>query len=400
MGVVCRFGDGAVAVKYTILILVGACLLSACEKRDVPAEVGGPPGSVLWTYEVGAELWAPLELEGGVLYFGDDSGTFRPLDVTTREPLWEFSAGGRIRSGAEIVNGTVLFASDDGSLYALDRQGGDELWRFDLGSSGLERRLPATEPPYEYDYLHSSPTHDDGVVYVGSADGDLYAVDLETGQERWRFAAAERVRSSPTVAGATVYFGSWDGHVYAVSTATGDEVWRFDTQGPVQGTPAVGDGRVIVGSRSSRVFGLNAESGAVEWTLVHEDGSWVESSPVLADGVVYIGSSDALKLFALEASSGRELWHFKTGGWTWSTPAVAGHSVYIGGISAFPYYFEGVDLEAGLYAVDRRTGEERWRLTPEPIEGYVTGGVFSTPVIADAVVYVGGLDGTVYAITE
>ena len=60
----------------------------------------------------------------------------------------------------------------------------------------------------------------------------------------------------------------------------------------------------------------------------------------------------------------------------------------------------GVELRAGFFAVDRETGTAVWEFTPGPIEGYLTGGVFSTPVVADGVVYVAGTDGRLYAIAE
>ena len=85
---------------------------------------------------------------------------------------------------------------------------------------------------------------------------------------------------------------------------------------------------------------------------------------------------------------------------SWGSPLVPDDRVYIGGVSAYPYYFEGVDLEAGFYAVSRETGALDWRMTPEAIEGYVTGGVFSTPVLADRVVYVGALDAHLYALAK
>jgi len=367
-----------------------------------PVQASGedPPGSVLWTYEVGAQVWAPLTLEAGVLYFGDDEGNLHALDIATRQPRWRFATTERIRSAATVTGDSVFFASDDGFLYALDRVTGKERWTLDLESSGLERRLPASGPPYAYDYLHSSPTLAEGTLYVGSAGKKLYAVDAETGQVRWSFAAQASIRSSPAVSDGTVYFGSWDGNVYAVSGESGEEVWSYDSGAPVQGSPAVVGDRVIVGSRSARVLALDALDGEVEWTYVFADGSWVESSPAVVGDIVYVGSSDALVLLALDARSGAEVWRFKTGGWSWGTPVVTDEVVYIGSIAAFPYYFPGVDLVAGFFAVDRQTGEERWRMTPESIEGYVTGGVFAAPVIDGGVVYVASLDGRIHAIRE
>ena len=357
-------------------------------------------GTPLWSQEIGGQLWAPLKHDGGSLYFGADDAIFRAFDVDRREVRWDFETGGIIRSGAEVAEGVVFFASDDGSLYALAAGSGDEIWRFDLGSSDMARALPATDPPYEYDYLHSSPVHHEGTIYVGSADGALYAIDRDTGQERWRFATDASIRSTPIVDGRNVYSASRDGHVYAVNAADGKLLWKHDTGGVIQGSPSVGAGKVFVGSRSAAVFALDADSGEQVWKHVHEDGSWVESSPVFRDGTVYVGSSDALQLFALDAETGHTIWIFRTGGWSWSTPLVGDGTVYIGGLSASPYYFEGVTLRAGFFAVDPKTGDSLWEFTPQPIEGYITGGVFSTPVIVDGVIYVGALDGRLYAFEE
>ena len=113
--------------------------------------------------------------------------------------------------------------------------------------------------------------------------------------------------------------------------------------------------------------------------------------------IVYVGSSDALALLALDATSGAEVWRFKTGGWSWGTPVVTDEVVYIGSISAAPYYSP---LAPGFFAVDRQTGEERWRLTPETVEGYITGGVFAAPVVDAGIVYVASLDGRIQALRE
>ena len=64
--------------------------------------------------------------------------------------------------------------------------------------------------------VKSSPAVADGVVYVGSGDGRLYALDARTGEEKWSFKTDGGVASSPAVAGGVVYFGSTDGYLYAV----------------------------------------------------------------------------------------------------------------------------------------------------------------------------------------
>ena len=57
-------------------------------------------------------------------------------------------------------------------------------------------------------------------------------------------------------------------------------------------------------------------------------------------------------------------------------------------------------LRSGFFALDAATGREKWRFTPRAVQGYVTGGVMSSPEIVDGVVYVGALDGRIYALKE
>jgi len=389
-------------VRRAVCSVALSWLLLALTPVPALAQFRPQPGDLVWSEEIGAPIWAPLMHDDGVLYFGSDDSTFTAFDVESRVVKWQFRTGGRIRSAAGIIGEFVIFASDDGFLYALYPETGEEVWRFDIGSAGFERVLPAVDPPYSYDYRHSSPMDHAGVIYIGSADGALYAIYNDTGLLFWKYQTGGPIRSTPVTDGFNVYFGSWDGYVYAVDVHFGTLSWKFDTGGIVQGSPATGAGSVFVGSRSANVFALDAETGEEKWRHVHEDGSWVESSPVFDRGVVYVGSSDALTLFALDAETGESIWEYHTSGWSWATPVLADDVVYIGGLSASPYYFEGVELRPGFHAVGQETGTRLWEFTPEPVEGngYLTGGVFSTPVIANGIIYAAGIDGRLYAIKQ
>ncbi len=97
----------------------------------------------------------------------------------------------------------------------------------------------------------SYPAIADGVAYVGSDDLHLYAIDTETGQQKWRFLfrpveyqLAGPVQSSPTIAGGTIFFRSMANHLFALDLASGQERWQFKTGGAVISTPAVADGVV------------------------------------------------------------------------------------------------------------------------------------------------------------
>ena len=110
-------------------------------------------------------------------------------------------------------------------MYAVDVRTGREKWKF-------KAKLA----------VFSSPAIADGVVYFGSHDKHLYAVDIQTGQEKWKLEIGWEVWSPPAVADGVVYFGSLDGHLYAVDIQTGQEKWKFEVGGIVKGSPVVAEG--------------------------------------------------------------------------------------------------------------------------------------------------------------
>uniref|UniRef100_UPI0013DF8955 outer membrane protein assembly factor BamB family protein n=1 Tax=Enterobacter hormaechei TaxID=158836 RepID=UPI0013DF8955 len=143
---------------------------------------------------------------------------------------------------------------------------GDERWRFATGGD-----------------VQSSPETADGVVYVGSDDGNLYAIDAATGAERWRFATGSNVGSSPVVESNAVYVVNESGVLYALGVTTGSELFRWVGSGAVSGL-AVAAGLVYLGD-DSRLVALDAQSGAERWRSETEDESI--SIPATANGLVF-----------------------------------------------------------------------------------------------------------------
>jgi outer membrane protein assembly factor BamB len=118
----------------------------------------------------------------------------------------------------------------------------------------------------------------------------------------WSYTTGGFVESSPAVAGGVVYVGSFDGNVYALSAATGAKLWSFTTGGFVVSSPAVADGVVYVGSGDGNVYALNAATGAKLWSFT--TGSFVDSSPAVAGGVVYASSFDG-NVYAFDLAGGQ-----------------------------------------------------------------------------------------------
>ncbi len=222
----------------------------------------------------------------------------------------------------------------------------------------------------------SSPVVADGVLYAGSNDHFLHALDVETGAERWKFATGGRVTGSPAVDGATVYFLSVDGNAYAVAARDGALRWKFATEGESRlnvaglygvvparervpdpwdfflSSPVVSDGTVFFGSGDHHIYALDARSGRLRWKYLA--GDVVHSSPALADGRLYVGCWDGV-LYALDARSGSLLWKFATGSDT---------AHFMQGLPASPAVADGVVVigsrDNRIYGLDARTGRRLW----------------------------------------
>jgi hypothetical protein len=118
-------------------------------------------------------------------------------------------------------------------------------------------------------------------------------------------------------------------------------------------SPAVVGGIVYVGSVGNMVYALNATTGAQVWS--YPTGREVFSSPAVADGVVYVGSEDH-NVYALDATTGAKIWNYTTGSWVDSSPAVVDGVVYVGSGDYKLYAFGTVHDVAVTNVVSSKDG--------------------------------------------
>lgn len=208
-------------------------------------------GTERWAFQAGTELpgstasMTAVAVADGVAYaaVGTDAGVgeLYALDAATGDQRW---GAGFPRTGARYVgnvatptvaDGRVFFATDN-ALYALSLDGTQQ-WRV-----AIDGFTPGN-------YTEQSPAVADGTVYFPDGDG-LSAFDAATGRRRWTFdAPAATVSSSPTVAGDVVYVGTEEAGVYALDAGSGDPVGQYRSSPDVRVVvpPVAVDGRVYVG---------------------------------------------------------------------------------------------------------------------------------------------------------
>ena len=310
-------------------------------------------------------------------------------DVSPNGTLkWTFTAGGGIHSSPAVVNGVVYFGSRDHYIYALNAETGQQIWSFKTDS-----------------WVESSPAVVDGVLYCGSNDGHLYAIDAATGAELWRFRAPYAIRSSPAVANNRVYVGSDDYHFYAVDALTGKELWKLETDNLVISSPVVIEGIVVVGSVDGSCYALNAENG--RHRLEFKVGASIVSSPAEADGVVYLTNTAGL-LYAVDARARN--WLFE------NRLYIYWKALYLYGVAPKPPVPSGY-IWAYMLGFGNRVGS-----SPAVLDGVIYVGsdksmismnaadqkinwkfpasdwILSSPAVTSTAIYFGSNDGRIYAL--
>lgn len=315
------------------------------------------------------------------------SGTFETT-VPAEAPglLWRFQTGGPVWSSPVVSDGTVYVGSADGGLYALDADSGARRWHADVGSP-----------------VGSTPAVAGGAVIFTSRDGVVHALDAESGEVRWRvetgallpwtwgFEGWDLYLSSPVVQDSLVIVGAGDGAIYALTLEGGEETWRFQTEGRIRSTPAIADGTVFAGSTDGRVYALALADGSERWRHETDGAARVSAdegvdrvsiiaSPLVAGGTVFVGSRDGF-MYALDQETGARRWQVShEGSWAMSSPTVDGRAL-----------FEGTSDGAFVHRVDVETGEEEWRF---PADGYT----WSSPALVGSTVLIGDAGGHLRAL--
>ena len=259
----------------------------------------------------------------------------------------------------------------------------------DLGFSGisLDKSLA---PPLELLWkfktggpLHASPVIANGILYIGSTDGKLYALDAKQWGIKWVFDAGDTIRYSATVLGDRVYFSARNNKVYALDAKTGEKLWEFKTKSWIDAPPIVADNKVYVGAFPSKIYLLNARTGELEARRErtvriqgieygcangvfrpvfpeHNAKVWrgytagSESYPVTANGIAYIGARDG-RIHGFDLASKTETWVYQTDGFVDAAPAISDGVLYAASGDGYVYAFANA-TESTLTEEARRWG--------------------------------------------
>lgn len=283
---------------------------------------------------------------------------------------WIYATGNEIRqSGAALSpdESIMYIGSNDDSLYAINVSTGQKEWAYFLRAD-----------------VESSPiVGEDGTIYAGAQANYFYAINPD-GTLKWETALSDEFLYASAAIGfdGSVYAGCRNDSLYAFDHNNGTVKWRFKAGAEFRGTAAVGtDGSVYAASNDDTLYSVNPTTGMKNWSTFiggnDEGGMAIDK-----DGTIYIGTSDD-NLYSIDPVDGSINWTFETlGGDVLASPVIGSNgTIYVG------------SRNDSIYAINNN-GTEKWRF-------YAGDDVRSTAAIdQNGIIYFGSFDDNVYGIRD
>ncbi|MGO8931667.1 MAG: PQQ-binding-like beta-propeller repeat protein [Limisphaerales bacterium] len=313
------------------------------------------------------------------------------------ELLWTFKTRGPVKSSAAIVRDHVFIGSDDGNVYALGLADGKQVWAFKTGGD-----------------VESSPLVMEGRVFLGSSDGFLYALEAATGKLAWKYETGDKILGAPN----WVRLGAESGAGVAPAAPSilpAAENSRGRRPDDSRDTRPFS---VLVGSYDFKLHCVDAGTGRSNW--VYETGNYINGSPAVDNGQAIFGGCDGL-LHVISLAEHKQVKEIEAGAYIAGSAAMADGRAYFG---QYENEFLCVDLQAGkkawtfhdrdfpffsspavtkelvvfggrdklLHCVKREDGQSVWSFATR-------GKVDSSPVVCGNKVIVGSDDGRLYLVS-
>jgi outer membrane protein assembly factor BamB len=244
-----------------------------------------------------------------------------------------------------------------------------------------------------HDTLEFPPTIGYGRMYLAQQKGLFFALNAKTGKVDWKKDTNRCAASSPTIGKGVIYQSYMhpveclqdqagaDGYVVAWDAKTGRQLWRHNTA-PVESSPLLRNGVLYVGTWNNDVIALDAKTGRQKWRFQADDQ--VNTSAAYWKGRIFI-ASDGGTLYALNAGSGKLIWSaqsnstFGSREFWYASPTVAYGRIYIG------------NTDGTMYVFGAKSGKLLWA---RPLGSYIYGAA----AVYRRKVFVGTYDGKFYAL--
>lgn len=274
---------------------------------------------------------------------------------------WTFSTEDAIKSSPVICDDKLFIGSNDGNLYALNLEG-KLLWKYNAGTS-----------------IEAAPLLVDDKVIFGSLDGMVHALNQKDGTVVWKYETEGQISGAASWVWSSdkkskyIIFGSYDFYLHAVDAKTGKVAWKYESDNFINGAPAIYQGMAIFGGCDGVLHQVNTQTG-IEKSFI-DVGTYIASSAAVDKGKAYFGNYDGV-FYGADLNQKKVVWTDSVGP-ILGSPALSNEFVLIG------------TQDKSVYCYNKQSGERQWRFkTLKKVE--------SSPVIVKNKVIVGSVDGRLY----
>jgi outer membrane protein assembly factor BamB len=220
-------------------------------------------GDTLWSVRDGDRLISGGPGVGdGKVFVGSSDAEVVARDAASGRKLWVAKVSSEVLAPPRAADGFVVVRTGDGNIYALDSDTGIEKWVYDRSIPTLTLRGTA------------APTIHEGVVFTGFDTGRLVALELATGNQVWETQLAQPsgrsdlerlvdIDGEPVVSDEVLFIGSFQGKVAALDAESGAIEWTRDMS--TYDNVAVDDQRVYITDENGLVWALDRFDGSAVW---------------------------------------------------------------------------------------------------------------------------------------
>jgi len=256
----------------------------------------------------------------------------------------------------------VFAANRQGVVSAYDQSTGKKVWSKDFATyddSGLTSGISKLWSNGVSAKIAGGLSVAYETVFFGTENGEVFALDVNTGEQKWTKTVKGEVLAAPAIDEGIVLINTGSGFIFALNADNGEEVWSSESDVPplsLRGvsSPTAVNGGAIIGTATGKLIVNILETGQTAWEQVISAATGVtelerivdiDSEPLVAGGNVYVISYDGT-LAAVELRTGRVIWkrEYKS----FRRMSLAGSTLYL------------VDVNSNVYALDSRNGVELW----------------------------------------
>ncbi len=305
-------------------------------------------------------------------WFADDEELairhLKPIEMKFEaQELWDESVGDGVdhyfsRLTPAVGYDKVYAADRQGHVVAFDQKTGEEVWEKNFAQFSDEGFFSFMEPWFSDGIsarISGGLTVSYETLFFGTENGEVMALDVTTGDVKWKSEVKGEVLAAPVVDSGVVVVNTGAGTMIALDAGTGEQKWTYESEVPplsLRGisAPAAAGGGVLAGTANGKLVVNIIESGQTAWeqAITSPSGATelerivdIDSQPLVLGGVAFVISYDGT-LAAVELRSGRVIW--KREYQSYRRITTDNTNLYL------------VDVKSNVYALDRRNGVELW----------------------------------------